>query len=54
MDHVDKPRLYAAGGRLFVFVVGGVTLTELAAVERLKTSKDIIRGGKDPQELLEV
>jgi hypothetical protein len=52
MDPVDKPRLYAAGGRLFVFVVGGVTLTELAAVERLKTSKEIIRGGKDPKEII--
>jgi hypothetical protein len=52
MDPVDKPRLYAAGGRLFVFVVGGVTLTELAAVERLKTSRELLRGGKDPKEII--
>jgi hypothetical protein len=52
MDPVDKPRLYAAGGRLFVFVVGGITLTELAAVERLKTSRELLRGGKDPKEII--
>ena len=51
-EPVDKPRLYATGGRLFVFVVGGITLTELAAVERLKTSREVLRGGKDPKEII--
>jgi hypothetical protein len=45
-EPANRLRSYV-GGRIFVFVVGGVTLSEVAAVERLakKTGREIIVGG---------
>jgi hypothetical protein len=42
-----KPRLYMAGGRILVFVVGGVTQLEIAALDRLSHSanREVVVGG---------
>ena len=41
-----KPRLYS-GGRIVVFVVGGITQLEVAALERMsrETGREIVYGG---------